>query len=226
MKRRSAGVTTMAILNLVFGGLFLICGVVNITQQSNMTVNGRDISQDVTDYLDTEVPGYSFMRVGGPVLTMIFAVGFVISGVGLLQVQSWGRVLAIVIAGISILNQLFQAFYTLALVNPAIKRYFATGTGINLIGGMATGFTTMAIVVTSVFIVAYDVILLVMMLQSTTSRVFSGEYRGEEVRDDRRRSRYDDDDDDYDRPRRRAHYDDDDDDDRPRRRSSRRDDYD
>jgi hypothetical protein len=217
-RRRPGSITTFAILNIIFGGLFLICGVAGFAD-SKIESNGVDYSQQMKDALESDIPGYVAWKVGENVLQILLAVGFVACGIGMLNMQGWGRMMAIICAAGSILVQLFHLFFQLAMVNPALDRFVAAYR-INF-GGLFSGFATVWTVMTTAFVVIYNGILLIVMLQS--GRVFAADYRGE-PEDDRpppRRERYEDDDDEDDRPRRRRdsrYDDDDDDDDRPRRR--------
>src|SRR5579864_4260611 len=104
-RHRPGSVTTFAILNLVFGGLLLTCGLLSIPEQK-MTVNNQDISQQLNDFMAGEIPGYAVWRFGSLAIDLILGVGFIVSGVGLLQFRGWGRVLALVCAGLAIFNQL------------------------------------------------------------------------------------------------------------------------
>jgi hypothetical protein len=217
-RRRPGSVTTFAILNFVFAGLLLICGVMAVAADTkgDVTING--VRTDLNDYLTSEVPGYAAYPVMTLVLRLLLAVGFVISGIGLLQVQNWGRILAVVSASLAIVYQLGDSIYELGFVVPAIRNLVAR---VPLgLGGVATGAATAGAVIRALIIVAYSIVLLVCMLQAHMARVFAGDYPGEPARDDDyRRPRRDDYDDDYDdRPRRRSRRDDDYDDEPPRRR--------
>jgi hypothetical protein len=218
MKRRRPGsVTTFAILNFVFAGLLLICGVNSMAGNkgdATITVNGVRRTIDLNDHLRDEVPGYGAYPVITLIVSLLLAAGFIVSGVGLLQVQNWGRILAVVSAGATIGHQVLDGIYELGFVLPAIKSFMG---GVPLFGGLAAGAVTAIVVVRALILFAYAIVLLVSMLQGSMARVFAGDYRGEPDRDeDYPRSRRDDYDDDFDdRPRRRSRRDDDD---PPRRR--------
>ena len=227
-RRRPGSVITFAVLNFVLGGLLVICGVVAIAKtDGDVTVNG--VRTDLNDNLRYIVPGYAAYPVISLIGRLLLAVGFIVSGVGLLQTQNWGRILAIVSAGSAIVYILGEGVYEIGFVLPAIRDFMGP---IPLVGGFATGALTAGVVVRVLIVVSYSIVLLVCMLQGSMARVFTAGHRGEPEPDDddrpRRSQRDDDYDDDYDdRPRRRSRRDDDDDDDdydRPRRRR-RDDDY-
>jgi hypothetical protein len=211
MKRRRPGsVLTFAILNFVFGGLGLACGVMGLpgVADSKMEINGRDVSQEYKAHMDREVPFYSAWQVGGPVTGLALSLGFVASGVGLLLMKNWARFLAISCAGLAILFRTFDATYQIALVNPAMTNFFRN-TPLNL-GGIFAGATTLVLVVRGIFVLAYCATLLIILLNSGTARAFREGGVEVEAEDERPRGR---------RP---ARYEDEDDDDLPPRRPDRR----
>jgi hypothetical protein len=220
-RRRPGSVTTFGILNIVFGALFLLCGLASLSE-TRAEVNGKDVSDELKAYLVSEVPGYNVWRFGSVGIGVLLGVGFVVSGIGLLQIQSWGRVLGLVCAGVSMGFELFQSIYQIALVNPATSKFLA---GAPLIGGFVSGIMTGVVIIVALIVIAYCVVLLVGLLQPGTARVFRADYVEEPYEEDRPRRRtldeYDEEDD-YRRQRRRDYRDDDDDDDRPRRRPPRR----
>jgi len=220
-RHRPGNVTTFAVFNLILGGMLLICGIVDM-QESKVEVNGKDLTQEKKDFLAREIPAYATYRVEAPVLTLALSVGLMVSAVGMLLVQSWGRFLAIGIAGVLALYYVFDTIYQITLVNPGVAKF--TNTTDFKAGGFVAAFRTVFIVGWALVVVAYSIVLLLGMLGSRAARAFRGEYDPAEDRPDRRRYRGDDDDD---RPRRRSRRradDEDDEDDRSRRRRPDRDD--
>jgi hypothetical protein len=220
-RRRPGSVTTFGILNIVFGVLFLLCGVARVADE-RVEANGKDLSDPLKAYLNSEVPAYTVCRFGSFGVRELLGVGFAVSGIGLLQLQAWGRTLALVCAGVSMGFELFVSIYEIALVNPAKGRFLA---GASIVGDFLSGIWSAIAIVVTVVVIAYGVVLLVGLLQPTTARVFRADYVEEPYEEDRPRRRtldeYDEEDD-YRRQRRRDYRDDDDDDDRPRRRPPRR----
>jgi hypothetical protein len=222
-RRRPGSLVTFAVLNFVLALLLLICGIsdlAGIKGEATTVVNGLRSTVDLKEYLQENVAGYAAYPFISLTASILLAAGFVVSGVGLLQVQNWGRILAVVSAAAAMAYQLFDSVYQLGFVIPAVRNLMG---GVPLVGGMAAGAYTGKVVVWALLVVAYSIVLLVSMLQGNMARVFAGDYRGQPEPDDdyRRRPRRDDYDDDYDdRPRRRSRRNDDDDDydDRPRRR--------
>src|SRR5437868_5953563 len=119
-RRRPGSVTTFAVLNFVFGFLLVICGVVAMAKtEGEITING--VRQDMNEHLQDQVPGYAAYPVISLIARLLLAAGFIVSGVGLLQIQNWGRILAVVSAGSAIAYQLFESVYELGFVLPAIR---------------------------------------------------------------------------------------------------------
>jgi hypothetical protein len=171
MNSRPGTITAFAVLNMVFGGLFLLCGLLS-TADSKVSFNGKDMSHELKSFMESEVPTYTFCRVGMVVANLALGTGFILSGVGLLLLRGWGRTLALACAVLSVCLQLFQTGYQLVLINPATKKFLATAP-INL-GGLVTGVAAIFTVGLALVLIAYSISLLVTMLQPGVARVFRG----------------------------------------------------
>jgi hypothetical protein len=169
MNSRPGTIIAFAILNMVFGGLFLMCGFLS-TADAKVSFNGKDMSHELKSFMESEVPAYTLCRVATVVANLALGTGFILSGVGLLLLRRWGRTLALACAILSVFLQLFQSGYQLVLINPATKKFLATGP-INL-GGLVTGVATIFTVGLAFVMITYSIALLVTMLQPGIARVF------------------------------------------------------
>jgi hypothetical protein len=217
---RPGFLTTFGVLNIVFGSLFLLCGLFSLVQPvSKAEINGVDVTQQLKAFMNREAPNWEVYTTVGTVVGLIVSLGMLISGIGLLNVATWGRILALVCASVQILQQIVMALYQILAVNPAITRFFReAGLGGPLNPGFFTSFLGTVVVIMALLVVSYDILLIIFMLTSGASRAFSG------------RLPYDDEDR-YPGERRRpggrpAAWDEEDEDDRPRGRPSRRPDED
>src|SRR5260370_41008981 len=98
MKRRRPGsVTTFAILNFVFAGLLLICGVNTMTGNkgdATITDNGVRRTDDLNDHLRDEGPGYGAYPVATLLARLLLAAGSIVSEGGLLHLPTSVALLA------------------------------------------------------------------------------------------------------------------------------------
>ena len=217
MAQRPGSYTTFAIMNFIIGGILLICSVCSGIHPTVTGINNQDVTQQMIDFLNTNVPGYSVIKIGGAIAGFLFAAGLIVGGIGLLQSSTWGRVLAIIFSMTSALHHGFLIIFQLFWVNPAYDRMFA------LIPLVSFPFKMLAFG----FIVFWSLAIVYYLIECIMLAITPPTVRGGNYDDDRRRPRRDDYDDD-DRPRRRGSSRDDDYDDEPRsrRRPDDDDDYD
>jgi hypothetical protein len=177
----------MGILNIVFGSLFLLCNLCTgfglmflFSSSSLFAVPGFNIGPDMLEFLKQEVPGYVPVTVSHLVLSLILDIALLVSGIGLLNVQRWGRVLALIYCVVSIPLQLGMTVFTVAAVNPAMQRWqldFVRRMGAQFppgaMGGNSLSNNLMSMVGGILWIV-YAVVLLIMMVVPGTRAAFSG----------------------------------------------------
>ncbi|MCI0684740.1 MAG: hypothetical protein L0Y71_21800 [Gemmataceae bacterium] len=197
--------TTFAVMNFIIGGIMLICSVCSGIQVPVNTVNNQDVTHQMIQFLNANVPGYTELKIAGAIAGFLFAAGLIVGGIGLLQNSTWGRTLAILFSMSSALHHAFSIIFQVFWVNPAVDRFFAGIPFVSFFPKMlAFGF----IVFWSMATVYYLIECIMLAVTPPTPRGY-GDDRG---------PRRDDDVDDYDRPRRRGPSRDDDYDDEPRSR--------
>src|SRR5262245_27000250 len=95
--------TPFAVFNFIFGGLALLCAVFGFSRPT-MTINNRDVTPLYEAHMQHEIPNYRTYLIVGAVAGLALGVGFIVSGVGLLT-DGWGRIMAFVVAPLSIVHQ-------------------------------------------------------------------------------------------------------------------------
>jgi hypothetical protein len=94
--QRSQTVTVLAILNIVFGGLGLLCSPVALLMQSFQSARfNRAMVPGLTN------PAYQAWTTAGLILSCIIAAVLLAAGIGMLQLRPWSRTATI---GVSILT--------------------------------------------------------------------------------------------------------------------------
>jgi hypothetical protein len=198
--RQSGGVAAFAVMNMILGGLFLLCGINGIDPDTRkITVNNQDETKHFIEFMNHEAPGFSFWQIGEPVIGLIVGVGLVAAGIGLQIRKNWGRIASLAVASLAIAFKVFQVYYQMAVVNPALKKYLVNSP-INL-GGFLSGIATAIVLPGAVIVVIYCTCLIVGMLQPATIRALREGIQDEDEEDDfdrprRRRGRWDEDDED------------------------------
>src|SRR5690349_13696963 len=112
-RKRPAVVTVMGILNIVLGSLFLLCnlcgGVMLLVflgtsaQGGGPFPGGVNPIADMWAFMGREVPAFPAVSIGELVLNFILCACLIISGIGLLNMRGWARVLALIYSVITIL---------------------------------------------------------------------------------------------------------------------------
>lgn len=130
-QKRPALVTVVAIINLSFGILGVLClscagfglaMIVPALQKAPAKPGGPDPMRDLKDLFDVfdKIPGYSTVMLASGVLSLVMSAVLLASGVGLLKMRGWGRMLALAYAVYSLLSAVGMTAYSMAYVQPAI----------------------------------------------------------------------------------------------------------
>src|SRR5262245_9085411 len=132
-RERPAIVLVMAILNFVFGFFGLMCGCCGVFAQfgisalGNVSMKGpkgeENPIKDMVAFLERELPGYQAIEVSHGALLLFLGLFLIVSGIGLLLMQSWGRWLAVAVAILVIPLQIGHAIYEIGFVQPATDRW-------------------------------------------------------------------------------------------------------
>src|SRR5262249_43824487 len=126
-------VTTLAVLNIVFGSLGLIfgaCGLLSMLVADSVTVASTgqprvSVFRDMVEYVEREGPGYGAITLVQAVYGMVMAVVLLASGIGLLKFQPWARLTAIGYAALNIVVAILDLIFKLVFVLPVMARWQA-----------------------------------------------------------------------------------------------------
>jgi hypothetical protein len=230
---RPALVMVVAILQLVIGGLLVICGlfglVTTLTGTSSTTVTitsgGQTRTYDMREEMIREAPSYKAFTVSSAVVDLLLHFAMIAGGIGLLMMQAWGWWASVAWAGVQIAYQLVTAGYLWFVAMPAANRVaqtlprdIFTSTAVN-----TNTFTHLVWAIFATGFTVYPVLILILLVLPAARSAFSprDHYDDEEDDDRGRRGRRRDEEEDYeedDRPRRRRDEEDDEDEPRGRRR--------
>jgi hypothetical protein len=137
-KRRPTSVLVIAILQLVFGSLGIVCNACAAVgsgigenpafqggganaEQVKMNEAAKKLEEKTKEIEEQKVPGMRAYEIVSQVMGWVLSVAMIISGLGLLKMQGWARGLAIVYAIVSLLHKIVIAVYTFAFLNPAMQ---------------------------------------------------------------------------------------------------------
>ncbi len=218
-RQRTGAITTFAVLNIIFGCLYVLVALCSGAGDTKVTVNNVDVTQELKAHMDREIPGYVTYRTLLMVVALALAVGYVLAGIGMFRVANWGRILALACAGLGTLDLAVGLYWQLAVVNPAVTRFMDTRAALGPVGSsFLTGLVGAVFIVLAMVGFIYNLLLVLVLVSHNSVEVFTDVW-GRERR--RRGGRYDEEDDaeDEDRPRvRRRPAADEDDEPPPRRR--------
>ena len=124
-RKRPTAVLVMGILNIVFGSLGLICLICGGLVILVLFAGGAAAQEnrDVYTFVDKEVPGYIAVTIANLVLRTVLTIILLISGIGLLSMQSWARWGSVTYGVIVILLSIASPVYQLAVLNPALDEW-------------------------------------------------------------------------------------------------------
>lgn len=140
-KSLPAAVTIVAILNFVGAGFGLCCaeipalaGQIFGTSSMMSGLKGMgpagnkavDDVQKLEKFQDKELPSHAIYVYASTFLNMFVSLLMVISGIGLLMLKPWGRLLALLYVPCSLLMRLCGVGYLLAIFNPMMMRWYDT----------------------------------------------------------------------------------------------------
>jgi hypothetical protein len=162
-------------LNIIFGSLFLLCILGSLTQNNaKITIKNQDVTPVFKEFMNREAPGYAAYQVIIAVVNLALAVTFILSGIGMLQLAQWGRILGLVCASLAILVEIGSGLYQLLVINPAITKFFAmVQDPLGFFGAFPKIIGTVTIIV-ALIAIGYNVLLLIALLLNTSARAFSG----------------------------------------------------
>jgi hypothetical protein len=189
--RRPTSVLVIAALQLVIGGIGIICsacgaagsaigdkaafqgGGANNPDQVKMQEATKKLEEKTKEIEEQKVPGKRVYEIVNQVMGWVLSIALIVSGIGLLKMQGWARALAIVYAVVSLLHKVVIAIYTIAFMNPAAQEALQQIPAedqktLEMITNFAFVFTYVLIFGTMI----YPIIVLIVMLLPSVARAF------------------------------------------------------
>jgi hypothetical protein len=127
-------IKVIAIFQIVFGVLGVLCSMSSLAAlgggftgsfgappANDPQAKMMKELQDELQRLPETTPGGRVVQYSQLGLDVLLSVVMLVSGLGLLQMQAWGRSLAIGYAVLSLLNKVFTTTYTLVVTLPALN---------------------------------------------------------------------------------------------------------
>jgi hypothetical protein len=176
-----------AILNLVFGGLGLLCGLCGAGMQAarpaleklqaGAAAPGRPDKggpQDLEKFLESRIPAHFTVQMTS--LTMSLAVNLllVIAGLCLLKMHPMGRWASIAYGVLEIMLQLAVLGYNIFYMSPVVDDWFKSQLGqTGLPAGFGKWLSSGVALIVAFGGMTYAIALLIFMLLPRTARLFS-----------------------------------------------------
>lgn len=129
---RPAAVLVIGILNIVFGGLGMLClfcatgSAVGLRFVNIPGPNGENMYTPMFDILDREIPNLFTIQFWMGIASMALACMFLIGGIGLLRMRRWGRILSVIGCIGIVIIQTVSIIWTIMVVNPVMERAIKT----------------------------------------------------------------------------------------------------
>jgi hypothetical protein len=197
-KRRPTAVMVLAILHLVFGILGLIGGAAGGVMLAmggqravtNMFVMGDAQMQKQTqgytndemyDFLEKKIPDYELGQTISMGVDLFLSILLVISGIGLLKMQGWGRWGSIFYALFNIAWRLYTVYWCVTALAPAFTEFFqqaaaeAPNQQVKAMLNMMGPVMSVSFIVGPLTYLIYPAIVLIVMLLPSIGRAFCGE---------------------------------------------------
>lgn len=129
VRERPAAVLVMAILNIVFGSLGLICSLcagVGLALffggfTSAPAANAGPLKDMIS--LEQAIPSYKYMMIATDLGRIVLAVILLVAGIGLIGMNPWARWASVFCAVVTIVWSLGNLVYQVGYVNPALVEW-------------------------------------------------------------------------------------------------------
>lgn len=129
LQKRPASVTAAGVLAIIYGCLFIacgLCGVGGLAMQGTQDAFGGGDPQQVQmqkqmqEAMERDAPGLKVIQIAGPIINLVESSSLLVAGIGLFGMRSWARILALVGAGTAITTTVLHTVYQIVLVIPAM----------------------------------------------------------------------------------------------------------
>jgi hypothetical protein len=171
-RKRPGALTAIAVLNIVFGSLGLICsclyslgvGVLMIATPNNPDPRLADLGR-IAEVLKREIPSYLPIEISMALYFVLVSSLLIVAGIGLLYIARWARVLCFIFSVTTILALGAYLAYIFIVFFPTLAR----------IGGdPVEGQLSKALRLGGVgLIIIYTIVLIVVLCQRSIASAFS-----------------------------------------------------
>lgn len=175
-RRRPASLTTIAVLNMVFGALGLICGCINGFSIGVLLTASPDNPNEViramalvAEAIQREAPSFMAIEIGRTLFFLVFSSLLIVAGIGLLYIGNWARIMSFIYAVTAILTQAAYLLYVFMVEYPAVARIQAQfgGDPLQNRASQVAGIFGIALVI------AYAIVLIILLSLPGVRAAFS-----------------------------------------------------
>ena len=198
-QKKPVSVVVIAVLQIVFGALGA-CGALttlsglqqslqslNQQPQANAPGQPKISQQDVQKKFEEKIPHFDVIQKGEAAVNLVVSLIMLASGIGLLKLQQWGRMLAILYGILSIALHLWAVVFAFAFVMPAFTELTNEMTAQfgkdAALFAQIIQYSVMAAFVIGALLVIYPIIVLLIMLRPAVRAAFRGQSLASEPED-------------------------------------------
>lgn len=187
MKYRPPSVLVIAILHFVGGGLGLIvdlCGGAQLAMNPYNTAQLRQNRQEkpfavaYQEHLNQKLPYNQAVGLGGIGFDAILSLTMIVSGIGLIGMHAWGRMLSFVYAALSILIKIINGIYMFAIFLPVMNEFFSKWSpqspSEQMAASMMKPLAYVSIIIGLLFVI-YPIVVLIILNRPAVVAAFRGE---------------------------------------------------
>ncbi len=195
VRQRPTSILILAILHLVAGGfgIFGSCYSVVIMATANSASSSATVvtpapanpagrpsptappsASQIMKYYQEHIPAYKAFTFSALAVDLVLDLMLLASGIGLLLMHPWARVLSLIYAPLSILFHVVSFAYQLIFVIPATHDLFAHMTGSGPMGTLLAAITDISLIV-GFLVVIYPIVVLILLLRPSAVAAFRDE---------------------------------------------------
>lgn len=174
---RPPAVTFVAVANMIFGVLGMLCACFNGVVMGFMASISPDdpdpFMQSIGQYwqfIVRNIPAYVPIEVALSTYYLVISVLAIVGSVGLLSLRPWGRAIALVFGVSMILVQFGYLLFFFAFVNPVLNRFEGRQNAMGGGGLMGTGFIEAS---TSLLALIYAIVVVILLFLPRVSAAFA-----------------------------------------------------
>ncbi|MBM4069961.1 MAG: hypothetical protein FJ271_13565 [Planctomycetes bacterium] len=174
---RPPAVTFVAVANMIFGVLGILCACFNgviMAFMASISANDPDpMLQGIGQYWDfivRNIPAYVPVEIGLSIYYLVISVLAITGSIGLLSLRNWGRMLSLIFGISMILVQFAYLLFFFAFVNPVLNRFEGRQGAFGGDGIMGTGFLEAG---SSLLALIYAIVVVILLFLPSVSAAFA-----------------------------------------------------